>query len=96
MDTIMIGGVTFELPDIDTDIYSGMQLQEVITGLEDFDRIDAMGGDWLESECFEAYARHHNIDEGDAPIDEVRESTFAWYSDYKGEDHELILLVPVK
>lgn len=73
--------------------YSELKLSEVITGREDFDRIDSEGHDWYESECFNAYGNHHNMNGDDAPINLVGEAMYAWFSDYKGEDHELHLIV---
>ena len=77
---------------VDDDHYGQKFIKEVITGAEDFDRIDNEGGDWLESQCFAVYAEHHNIDEGDADISEVKNSLFGWFSDYSEEDWELCLL----
>lgn len=101
MSTIVINGTTYKLPAsvvaqneeaYNGEIYKQLFLQEIITGLEDFDRIDNEGGDWLESQCFAAYAEHHKIDEGDADISEVRESLFGWFSDYDKENFALYLL----
>lgn len=100
MATIVINGSTYKIPahivernaTYADDHYGQQFLKEVITGAEDFDRIDSENGDWLESQCFAAYAKHFNIDEGAADISEVKNSVFGWFSDYDEEDWDLYLL----
>lgn len=99
METIVIDEVTYKIPDSITetnkfakDVYGEMRLVEVLTGREDFDRIDNEGGDWFESQCFDVYGEHYGVNGDDVEISKVSESMFAWFSDYKGEDHMLCLL----
>lgn len=99
MNTLNIDGQQYKVPNhvIETNqksqsIYDMLYLNDIISGEEDFDRLD---NDFLESECFSAYAEHHGIDEDDACISAVRNSMYAYYQDYKGEDCDLFLIEKV-
>lgn len=101
-NVITVNGKQFKLPEAvilnnaeAVDFYHVLNVVEVITGKEDFDRIDNEGGDYLESECFAAYAEAMKISEDDALIHQVSEATFAWFTDYNAEDYSLYMLIPV-
>jgi hypothetical protein len=102
MDTIVINGEKYKMPTSVvehnlgcSDFYGVLNIAEVLTGREDFDRIESENGDWFESECFEAYGNHYGVNGDDAPINEVGSAMYAWFTDYKGEDFSLHLLEKV-
>ena len=93
METIIINNQHYKMPESiveinnnAVDFYGVMNLSEVFTGLDDFDRIENEGGDWFDSQCFEAYGEHYGVNGDEVEINKVADSMFAWFSDYKGEN----------
>lgn len=72
--------------------YKVMSVCDIVSGNEDFDR---MGNDWLESDCFGAYASEHNMVADDVNIEDVKDALFAILTDYDAEDYTLVYLKPV-
>ena len=96
MKTLVISGKTYQLPNwvvennaVAKDFYQVLNVEEVISGQDDFDRL---GNDYLDSECFSAFALAKGINEDDVLISEVAQSMFAWVTDYDEEDHTLVYL----
>ena len=99
METIVISGKTYKLPNwvIENnasaeDFYHVLNVEEVITGQKDFDRLD---NDFLDSECFSVYAEAKGISEDDVMIHDVAAATFAWITNYDKEDYTLVYLEEV-
>ena len=102
MNTITIKNKTYKIPAVvlennanASSFYVKLSIVEVLTGREDFDRIESEGGDWFDSDCFGVYGEHYGVNGDDAPINLVGEAMYAWFSDYKGEENELYLLEEV-
>lgn len=100
METLVIDGIVYSLPvwviennRNAVDFYGVLSVIEVISGQEDFDRLG--DNDFLESQCFEAYAEEHGVNEGDVMINDIKKSMFAWITDYSKEDFFLVYLNPV-
>ncbi len=100
-ETVSVNGQAYLIPQwiLDNnakaeDFYKVLNFVEFHSGQDDFDRLG--DNDFLDSECFSAYAVTMGINEGDALIRDVADSLFGWVTDYDAEDHTLVCLKPLK
>lgn len=103
METLVINNVVYVIPahineKSNGDVYTTMFLQETFFGHEDWEKIDTeLNGNFLEdSETFEIYGRHYGINADEVEMDLIRNSLFATFINYDGDEWITVLLEPLK